>query len=109
MMLQPPSDGPATWKICSSGSSPAPGWTAAMDASYWSRLPPAKKRMTPYAMVRPPGLDRSRVDAVSRWPPRETNASTEAARARVVHPLWTPERDEPRRSGPCRPGSQSGS
>jgi hypothetical protein len=32
MIVQPPADGPAAWRICPSGSTPGPGWTAAIDA-----------------------------------------------------------------------------
>ncbi len=40
--VQPPSEGPAAWKICSSGSWSGPGWTAATEASYCSLVPPGK-------------------------------------------------------------------
>jgi hypothetical protein len=42
MIVQPSSVGPAAWKVCPSGRLPSLGWTAAIDASYCSLVPPGK-------------------------------------------------------------------
>lgn len=42
MIVQPPAEGPAAWKIWPAGRLLLLGWTAANDFSYWSLVPPRK-------------------------------------------------------------------
>jgi len=41
-IVHPSADGPAAWKICPFGNVSGVGWTAAIDASYCSLVPPGK-------------------------------------------------------------------